>query len=564
MDGLKNKIKSIFTILFFLLMIFGFSNKTNAISIVIEEQVFHELTRSWENITLLYDNYFHNSSDVYQEINRFHYLVPDLIDMETIGQSYQGKDLKVLKITNELKTYQKAKTLVVGHHHGREQISIEAALRFIIHLLNSYQKDEVLTNYIDTQEIYVIPMLNPDALDIVINEGNHWLRKNVRPFDDDGDLEFDEDQREDVDGDGKISSFDVYNNTNPSYPIYMYSYYEGIDNDGDDQINEDMVGYTDLNRNYDAFWREGGGWDPDPISDSFPGPTPFSEPETQAFRDFALQHRFAMAYSLHSGINATYFTDDEGGWTEYVLYKQMVDDYREILPSSYTSMYHEPSTSHKPIADLSYILSGSWDTWMYQKRGTIAPITFELYRNLSSISLESETIVEENSTHKIIEWTEIYGYFNPEKEFINALWEDVKPGFDYLLANTPRLGIEAWIELKGFEQGDEIGLSLALDNLSPRIETMDRIGVFEEDLSLIKNGTRITAAGSDSLQVDLVLPHSLEEQGYIIKVGNEYIGFKPFEIKRKEVRYGLIIGLSVAGLVSLGSGLGIYFLVRRR
>ncbi|MCG3222340.1 MAG: hypothetical protein H7641_13255 [Candidatus Heimdallarchaeota archaeon] len=564
MDGLKNKLKSLFMIIFFLSMMVGFSNNVSAISIIIEKQSFPALTRSWENVTLLYDNYFHNSSDVYQEINRFHDLVPELIDIETFGQSYQGKDLKVLKITNELRNYQKAKTLVVAHHHGREQISVEAALRFIIHLLNSYQKDEVLSSYIDTQEIYVIPMLNPDALDIVINEGNHWLRKNVRPFDDDGDLEFDEDRREDVNGDGKISSFDVYNNTYPGAPVYMYSYYEGIDNDGDGEINEDMVGYTDLNRNYDAFWREGGGWDPDPISQVFPGPTPFSEPETQAFRDFALQHRFAMAYSLHSGINATFFTDDEGGWTEPYLYRQMIDDYREILPASYTSMYYEPSTTHKPEAELPYVLSGSWDSWMYQKRGTIAPITFELYRNLSSILPESETIIEENSTHQIIEWTEIYGYFTPEKDYINALWEDVKPGFDYLLANTPRLGIEAEIVIKGFEQGDDIGLSLVLDNLSPRIETMDRIGVYEEDLSLIKNGTKIYAIGSYSLQVDLILPHSLEEQEYVIKIGNEYVGFTPLEIKKKEIRYGLIIGLSIAGVVLFGSGLGIYFLVRRR
>ncbi len=543
---------------------FGFSNNVSAISIVIEEHVYQELTRSWDNISLLYDDYFHNSSDVDQEIIRFHDLVPDLIDIEVFGQSYQGKDLKVLKITNELRDYQKAKTLVVAQHHGREQITVETALRFIVYLLNSYQNDVVLTNYIDTQEIYIIPTLNPDALDIVVNEGNHWLRKNVRPYDDDGDLEFDEDRREDVNGDGKISSFDVYNNTNPSKPVYNYTYYEGIDNDGDNKINEDMVGYTDLNRNYDAFWRDGGGWDPDPTSQVFPGPIPFSEPETQSFRDFALEHRFGMAYSLHSGINATYFTDDETGWAEPFLYNLMVQDFRDILPLSYTSMYHEPSSTLKPIAESPYVLAGSWDSWMYQDRGTIAPITFELYRNLSSISAEAETTVEENSTHKIIEWTEIYGYFNPEKEYINALWEVVKPGFDYLLANTPRLGIEAEIVIKGFEQGDNIGISLDLANLSPRINTIERIGVFEEDFSLIKNGSMIYAEGSDSFEADFLLPDSLEEQKYIIKVGNEYVGFTQLEIKKKEIRYGLIIGLSAAGLVSLGSVLGIYFLIRRR
>jgi hypothetical protein len=563
MDGLRKKIRSLLPVLFFLSLLIGFSNNVSAIVIEIELQSYQELSRDWTNIDLLYDDHFHNSSQVYEEINRFQELAPELIEMDTFGQSYQGKDLKVLKITNELRTYQKAKTLVVAHHHGREQITVEAALRFIIYLLNSYQVDELITEYVDTQEIYVIPTLNPDALDIVVDGNNHWLRKNVRPYDDDGDMLFDEDRREDVNGDGKISSFDVFNITNYDYPIYLYTYYEGIDNDGDNKTNEDFVGYTDLNRNYDAFWREGGGWSPDPVSPVFPGPTPFSEPETQAFRDFALEHRFAMAYSLHSGINATYFTDDEQGWTEPSLYWQMVQDFREILPLSYTSMYYEPTQSHKSVGE-SYVLSGSWDSWMYENRNTLVPITFELYRNYSSIVPEADILFLENSTHRIIEWQEIYGYFTPEKEFINDLWEVILPGFDYLLANTPRLNIEADIVRKGFEQGEKIGLSIDVDNLGLRVETIENIGIYGEDHTFILNSTRIPASSEQMINVDLTLPHSLEEQEYIVTIGNNYSGYTPLVMKKKEVRYGLIIGLSVAGLVSLGSGLGIFFLIRKR
>ncbi len=70
---------------------FGFSNNVSAISIVIEEHVYQELTRSWDNISLLYDDYFHNSSDVDQEIIRFHDLVPDLIDIRFLGKAIKGK-----------------------------------------------------------------------------------------------------------------------------------------------------------------------------------------------------------------------------------------------------------------------------------------------------------------------------------------------------------------------------------------------------------------------------------------------------------------------------------------
>ena len=316
--------KSLFLILMFMIM-FIYPTNINAKKNVLEiEKLFTDLIdRTWDDLTLLYDNHFHNSSQVQEEIDRFHTLVPELIDMEVIGQTFWGKNITSLCITNELRTHQKAKTLVVSHHHGREQITVETALRFILYLLNSYGVNDTITKFIDTQEIYVIPSLNLDALDLVVDGENYWLRKNIRPFDDDGDLYLDEDPLEDVNSDGVVSGFDVYTKSSGKI-YYQYTYYEGIDNDMDGLINEDMVGYTDLNRNYDSYWRDGSGWSLDTQSEVFPGHAPFSEPETCAFRDFALNHSFAMCYSLHSGINATFFTDNEVGWTEPTLYWNMV------------------------------------------------------------------------------------------------------------------------------------------------------------------------------------------------------------------------------------------------
>jgi len=81
------------------------------------------------------------------------------------------------------------------------------------------------------------------------------LRKNLHPFNDDGDNSTDEDSWEDVNGDGVISGFDVYTKTGPGGTAeYQYTYFEGIDNDEDGLVNEDPVGYVDLNRNYPTGW----------------------------------------------------------------------------------------------------------------------------------------------------------------------------------------------------------------------------------------------------------------------------------------------------------------------
>ncbi len=184
----RNKVKTRFSFLFLysIILLSGFSLEAYGLSsdIIIQMETYPELERDWDNIDLLDSNTYHNSTEIDEEINRFHELVPELIDMEVIGQSYLGKNLTSLKITNELRTNQKAKTLVVAHHHSNEIISAEIALRFIIYLLNNYQVDDNITEFIDTQEIYVIPTVNPDGLDRYVDQDDHWLRKNLRSWDD--------------------------------------------------------------------------------------------------------------------------------------------------------------------------------------------------------------------------------------------------------------------------------------------------------------------------------------------------------------------------------------------
>ena len=229
-----------------------------------------------------------------------------------------------------------------------------------------------------------------------------------------------------------------------------------------DSLADGLLRY---NRNYDSYWRNGSRWSNDTQSQIYSGPSPFSESETQAFRDFALKHKFALAYSLHSGTNATYFpSNPRNDWIEATLYQQMVQDYSKILPRSYTCIYRNPVNSHRQLAS---VLTGSWETWMYYERGTLVPMTFEIYGNATSHAEESEIPIVNNSTHLITEWKEIYSYFNPEAQFINNLWNDVSPTFDYLLEMTQRLEIDANIRSGGPSHGDELVIEFNYRNLRP-------------------------------------------------------------------------------------------------
>jgi hypothetical protein len=492
------------------------------------------IARDWSDVELLYDEHFHDPVEVDEEIAHIHDSVPELVDVEVIGQSYEGRNITLVTITNEQHTVQKGKTLVVSQHHGREQISIEITLRFILRLLNDYGEDEMITNHVDTQEIYVIPMLNPDALQHVIHNGNHWLRKNLRPFDNDGDGQFDEDTEEDVNGDGHIAEYEIWEKIWDG-EIYELNYVggtlEGIDNDEDGLVNEDPVGLVDLNRNYPVGFG-GPGASNDPLSQVYHGTSAFSEPETQVFRDFALQHRFAMAYSMHSGINATFFANAEySPWAEPALYSQVIEDYQEILPSSFNEYYFYPQETHN-MKESAF--GGYWDDWMYYDRGTQLPVTFEIYHNGTVDEMDFRTVVEDNATHQILEWNGIYGYFNPVEAFIDDLWLDVLPGFEYLLDMTPVLDASLSITSGEVMPGSDLTLQASIDDLSYRLGTQEELYLIGEDGTELYSWPELSATATIDSAAFITLPEGLTGEDYTIKLGNNFTGFTHFVLTFQE------------------------------
>jgi hypothetical protein len=510
----------------------GVSAEMDSTTVIIEKVDYQSVNRTWADISLLYEGQYHDAAEVDEEIERINSLVPELVDLEVIGHSYQGLNISSLRITNEQNPVQKAKTLVVAHHHGREQITVEMSLRFILRLLNLYGVDDIMTEYVDTQEIYIIPTINPDTLEHVLS-GNHWLRKNVHPFNDDGDEEADEDPWDDANGDGAISGYDVYTKTGPGGTIeYQYTYFEGEDDDGDGLFNEDPIGYVDLNRNYPIGWGTNEASSSDPLSQVFRGPSSFSEPETQVFRDFALQHSFTMAYSLHSGINSTYFpSDDYGNWVESSIYYQIVLDFNEFMTEGFNDVPGYPGAEDGESHQLErHAYSGYWDDWMYVERRTTAPITFELYHNATVDGPAHYSVYEDNSTHYIEEFTGIFGYFAPVESAIERTWQDMMPGFDYLLENTPILtGANPRVS-GGLREGDTVNAALSVTCQSILFDATDPIyGILEYDGSVASDFTISTAildiGETRSLSIPFDLPVDLEVSPVQLYVGNNFTGY---------------------------------------
>ena len=129
---------------------------------------------------------------------------PRLYALESIGRSYEGREIWLATITN-LDTgpaLEKPAFLVEANIHSLEVSGCTAALHLIHRLLSGYDSDPKVTRALDTRAFYVIPRLNPDGAELALAEHPRFVRSSVRPWPR-VDLQ-DGLHEEDVDGDGRV------------------------------------------------------------------------------------------------------------------------------------------------------------------------------------------------------------------------------------------------------------------------------------------------------------------------------------------------------------------------
>ena len=256
--------------------------------------------------------HFHTYAEVIAILNAWAKDYPNLVDLYSVGKSFEGRDIWQITITNKAtgKDTDKPAFFVEGNRHSGEVTPAECALWIGWTVLSSYGRDPEITKLVDTKTLYLKPKNNPDGSDLYLLTAQS-NRSTVRPYDDDGDGLLDEDPPEDLDGDGFI--LQVRKKVEPGKGTMIIDpadksgrlmiravdgkgdynvSSEGIDNDGDGRVNEDGIGGLDLHRNYVENWRPmpgldltGRGW-----TQGGSGEYPLSETETRAVVLFLLQH----------------------------------------------------------------------------------------------------------------------------------------------------------------------------------------------------------------------------------------------------------------------------------
>ncbi|HEU0042823.1 MAG TPA: M14 family metallopeptidase, partial [Jiangellaceae bacterium] len=242
---------------------------------------------------------------------------PDVTKLISIGQSTNGQDIVALKVTKnpDQKDGRKPAVLYLGAQHAREWITPEMIRRLAHHIVDSYGSDPTITSLVDENELWLVPVANPDGYDFTFTAGNRLWRKNLR----------------DNNGDGVIAPGD------------------GVD----------------LNRNYATKWGyDNEGSSPAPSSETYRGPGPTSEPETQALDAFAARVGFEFFVNYHSAAELLLYGT---GWQvstptpDDIIYEAMAgDDATPAVPG------YDPDIS----AEL-YTTNGDTDTHLTAAYGTL-------------------------------------------------------------------------------------------------------------------------------------------------------------------------------------------------
>jgi hypothetical protein len=277
----------------------------------LEAQPFNVPTQD-PKVNLRWDRYY-DYDQMVEAMRVLQRAYPRFLTMESIGKSWEGRDLWLMTVNNPATGHhtEKAAFWVDGNIHGNEIQGSEVNLYLIWFLMENYDALPKVREMVDTRAFYILPSQNPDGRVNFFETGGP-SRSGMRPFDSDGDGRPDSDSPNDLTGNREILQMRKYvpgEGTHIISPVdprlmvvaprgergdYIMLGSEGIDVDGDGRRNEDARGGYDMNRDWPSDWQpphiQGGAfW------------YPFAHPETRALGDFLRAHpNIAAAQSWHN------------------------------------------------------------------------------------------------------------------------------------------------------------------------------------------------------------------------------------------------------------------------
>ena len=413
--------------------------------------------------------------------------VPQFVRLESIGHSYEGRDIWVATVTNfeTGEAEHRPAFWVDGNLHASEVSPSSACLFLINRLVTAYGSETDVTRCMDTRVFYICPRVNPDGAELALADRPKLIRSSTRPY------PYDEEPigglvREDMDGDGRMLQMRISDpngpwKAHPEEPRLLVrreptetggQYYrllpEGRIEDYDGamiRVQPNKEG-LDLNRNFPVNWRQ-------EYEQRGAGPYPTSEPEIHSVAQFIASHpniTVGAAFHTWSGVLLRPYGDQkdealpaEDLWT----YEKIGQKGTDITGYPAISVYHDFRYHPRKV------ITGTFNDWLYDQLGAFGWVV-EIWNPQQQAGIEKQDHIDWHREHpveddlKMLQWSDkvlggkgyvdwypfehpqlgqielggwnyLYAFRNPPPEFLE---KEIAPLADWLIWHlliSPRL-----------------------------------------------------------------------------------------------------------------------------
>ena len=109
---------------------------------------------------------------------------PNLATVESIGESVNGRQLWMAKMTDKSISTPKIKLLYVGNMHGDEAVGREMLIKLIEDFAANFGQDSKITHLLTHAEIFIVPSMNPDGFESARRHNANYrdLNRNFPDF----------------------------------------------------------------------------------------------------------------------------------------------------------------------------------------------------------------------------------------------------------------------------------------------------------------------------------------------------------------------------------------------
>ncbi len=272
---------------------------------------------------------YHDYDDMVTQINVWELEAGEIVTVSNLSEDYdlettaEGRNLWLVTVSDEDEVNRKgepeSQVLFLGGLEGRNWMSVEVCMAFLDHIIQGYESDPRLQNLVADNEIFVIPMVNPD--------GSQYSRENDDP------------------GEEGVNGWIKNRN-------------------GTDGVN--------INRNFDILWNrdlESGINDTsgDPLDFSYAGEDPGSEVESQSLMTLVQEKdlNFILLFdALGKSISTIPFAKDEAPFAKDESDLMNSED-QETLDR--LSGYVASFLDYNELRENPYIICGDFLDWCYNE-----------------------------------------------------------------------------------------------------------------------------------------------------------------------------------------------------